>query len=166
MTSRAEAACMGRSPAFIRRNAQRQSGKRFRGSCHAIRGVNLVVMLFNSPIEVDKPSWHLAGLLTYTSSEHERLPGSDAASGWDFPCSVLGAYSYGVVADSHRLPEHQMIRTIASTCFGLYRMYQRSSSSVRRNTVRFFLHQSLILALPLPFLEHAGRIPSSTDYKP
>ena len=69
-------------------------------------------MLSNSPIEAGFARNDLAGLLTYTSSELERLPGSGADSGWDSPCSVLGAYSYGVVADSHRLPEHQIFGTI------------------------------------------------------
>lgn len=33
------------------------------------------------------------------------------------PCSVLSAYSYGVVADSHRLPEHQMAWFISARRF-------------------------------------------------
>jgi hypothetical protein len=69
------------------------------------------------PSKLDSPGNDLAGLLTYTLSELERLPGSNAASGWDSPCSVLGAYSYGVVADFHRLPEHQMFWTIESAMF-------------------------------------------------
>jgi hypothetical protein len=55
---------------------------------------------------------NLAGLLTCTSNELEHLPTSFARSGLNLSCSVLDAYSYGVVTDSHRLPEHQMVRTI------------------------------------------------------
>lgn len=69
------------------------------------------------PSKSDSPGNDLAGLLTYTSSEHERLPGAMLPVAGNSPYSVLGAYSYGVVADSHRLPEHQMNWTIVSVCF-------------------------------------------------
>ena len=64
------------------------------------------------PSKLDSPGNDLAGLLTYTSNELEHLPTGFARSGWNLSCSVLGAYSYGVVTDFHRLPEHQMVWTI------------------------------------------------------
>ncbi len=66
------------------------------------------------PSKLDSPGYDLAGLLTYTSVELEHLPTGLARSGWNLSCSVLGAYSYGVVTDLHRLPEHQMYRNIES----------------------------------------------------
>jgi hypothetical protein len=43
------------------------------------------------PSKLDSPGNDLAGLLTYTSVELERLPGSAASSGWIVPAqfSVL-----------------------------------------------------------------------------
>jgi len=66
-------------------------------------------MLSSSPIEAGtSPDWHLAGLLTYASTNLNRLP-RKIPSGWSLaPCSVLSEYSYGVVADSNRASRHQM----------------------------------------------------------
>jgi hypothetical protein len=70
-------------------------------------------MLSSSPIEAGtSPDWHLAGLLTYASTNLNSLP-KKILGGWSLaPCSVLSEYSYGVVADSNRASRHQMEQLI------------------------------------------------------
>jgi hypothetical protein len=70
-------------------------------------------MLFNSPSEVELSPIYLAGLLTCASSNLVGLPRNLIPV--TIKCHVLNAYSYGVVTDSHRLPEHQIL--------DLYRSY-------------------------------------------
>ncbi len=74
-----------------------------------VAGSARVGMLFNPPSEVESAhGLGLAGLLTRVSSIPGGLPRTRVPVAFKQIAQSLGAYSYGVATDSHRLPDTRL----------------------------------------------------------
>jgi hypothetical protein len=79
------------------------------GRRHCIRPRTHVDTLFSSPIETEQARIISGRSPDSRVIEMKQPSQSLRSSGYMLRCFSLGVYSYGVVTESHRLPEHQMI---------------------------------------------------------